>query len=1078
MAEGLNRREVVQDRLSGANQVQPVTMPSVGVRRAAPVNTQQPSFDMEISRQLGRFAQDTLGKAVKAKQERSFLDGQMAYQQGRTIEDMQMDGDKWALEGWRVINAQEMSSGLLMAQQREIEQGEYESNPDAYRDKVVSRMTALIEQAPDERTAELVRNQLMEHMPTLVRAHTEAHYKWQEQQAFDGLARSMDTISRDPSAASALVSFAKGEEGSATAGLSQLRRKEAVTKGIIQAFENGNPMPYSILQGTGAIEDLSVEQRRAIRAADQAFQNRRRQEYDADFIQAERDILRRAAGVGQAAPEDPVALSKEMEDLYAQRGIDLTASDASNLYNNYDTGMASTEATVRANAEAANVRKEAGEQYSTKIEFAMGPARPNAPDQPVLDVIGWSVEQVLGKGAKVRVTSGQEGNRPQHGSNRHKTGNAADIQVIDPQGNVVTANDPRMKEIARAAAANGALGIGFGQEYMGGDHMHIDLVPPGTGQAHTWASGGEAMRAELSAIMSGNTPPGGSVNQKRVYTGPQNYVTQADRARYAQKQYEETAQRVGLVQYQQYAESVQDLDAELASGGITFQQYQQQASVLRETFNRELTQNDVSHELALRQGIADRAAQAQLDDKQFQGFRILQESTENLQRIANEAAQGNMSTRDIQDALNVEQQLRREVYRDYDLPFSPASEAEWRRQADANIKKMIRDREEVRQTDAQIAHLTSLGMLDSAPEEAKTRALELQRKSIAKEVQDMAAQGAGPEEQAAYAQSAMEEFLTTSGVVDPKLQSAIQAGINAEWLENGELRPGAVQAMAQFQRLMALNPDYARQYMKDDLEGLGKALLTLDIAQGTTLEYAMETVSTAPRIEDRSEEWRNSFDSELENAIEHEVWDALPRITQVPGADVTFEDINSLSAQVGSRGVGPNITLPLIGEINEGKRADLSFEEGTLSYTIQQHASRWANAVMATQPGVRPSQAARIAANEVMQHGAILGTGFVMPGRGEPSIRQQMFGNAPVTEPAAMNTAIVRYLRSDAVREANPGVDNSGWFSDVPTYTVTRIGNEYWAEVQGSGAAGPFGSDSTLVRLPLRQIGELYVQGN
>tara|TARA_Y100000296_G_scaffold66371_1_gene78393 strand:+ start:20707 stop:23934 length:3228 start_codon:yes stop_codon:yes gene_type:complete len=1072
MAQGNDRREVVQNRLSGATQVQPVTMPSPGVKRAAPVSTGVSSFDQQIGQQLGKFAQGTLGRAVKTKQERSYLDGQMAYQQGKTIEDMQMDGDKWAIEGYRVVNAQEMSSGLLMAQQREIKDGAYESNPDAYRASMVDRMSRLIEQAPDQQTAELVRNQLLEHMPTLVAQHTEAYYGFQEQQAFDSLARSMDTISRDPGAGPALVSFATGAPGSATAGLSTRRRQEAVTVGIVQAFDNDNPMAMSVLQGTDAFNELSVEQKRTIRAADQAFQNRRRQEYDADFIQAERSILRRAAGVGQATPEDPVALSKELEDLYASRDIDMGAQEARPVYDNYDTGMSYNEAAIRSNAKEANLRREQGEGYTTKIEYAMGPARPNKPNPPVMNVIGWSVDQVLGAGARVVVTSGQEGDNPQHGSNRHKTGNAADIKIVDGDGKVLTSNDPRMKEIAKAAAANGALGIGFGSEYMGGEHMHIDLVPPGKGQSNTWASGAKSMRQELSAIMSGNTPPAqqGDITPgpaARKYEGPGNYITQADRARAAQAQFQETAERVGLVQYQAYAEDMQDLDAELASGGIDFDTYQQQADTLRVQHNRDLTQNDITHELGLRQGIMDRVSQVALEDRQYEGFRILQESTAQIERLAQWQEDGSMSPEGVQRELAKETRLRREVYRDYDLPFSPASEANWRAQADENIKDMVKQREAVRTVDAEITHLSGLGMLDTGSKEAQARALEVNKKTITQQVKNMQAQGASPQEMASYAQSAMEEFLTTSGVVDPTLKSAMQAGINSEWLEGGALRPGAVQSMQQFQRLMAINPDYARQYLGDDLDGLGKALLALDIAQGTSLEYAMETVSTAPKMEDRPESWVESFDKNLESNIEREVKAAIPTALAAMGNDTSLEDANSYTNQLPSR------VLNVPG--TDGRYVDFS-EGAILGPTIARHAETWANRVMATQPGVSASQAARIAAKEVMDQGAILGQGFVMPGRGEPSIRQQMFGSAQVTNPAAMNTAIVRYLRSDAVREANPGVDNTSWMTDIPSYSVTRIGNEYWAEVSGSGKTGPLGSDSTLVRLPLRGIGQQYLK--
>ena len=135
--------------------------------------------------------------------------------------------------------------------------------------------------------------------------------------------------------------------------------------------------------------------------------------------------------------------------------------------------------------------------HNTSIEYDMGPARPNAPNKPVLDVIGKSVEDVLGVGARVVVTSGQEGDNPQHGSNRHKTGNAADVAIYRPDGTRVAASDPEMVRIAQAAADNGAKGVGFGIEYMGGQHIHIDLVVAGKGQANTWGSGGAAIRDDI-----------------------------------------------------------------------------------------------------------------------------------------------------------------------------------------------------------------------------------------------------------------------------------------------------------------------------------------------------------------------------------------------------------------------------------------------------------------------------------------------------------------------------------------------------------------------------------------------------
>ncbi|MGL5830006.1 MAG: hypothetical protein ACRC0L_10615, partial [Angustibacter sp.] len=148
-------------------------------------------------------------------------------------------------------------------------------------------------------------------------------------------------------------------------------------------------------------------------------------------------------------------------------------------------------------------------QHDSTVEYAMGPARPNKPSDSVVSLIGRSAQDVLGPGAKVVITSGQEDEGRQHGSNRHGTGNAADVAIYRPDGTRITSSDPEMADIARAAARNGALGIGFGAEYMGGDHMHIDIVPPGQGQAHTWASGGVSMRDEIVGIINERSSGGG-----------------------------------------------------------------------------------------------------------------------------------------------------------------------------------------------------------------------------------------------------------------------------------------------------------------------------------------------------------------------------------------------------------------------------------------------------------------------------------------------------------------------------------------------------------------------------------------
>lgn len=137
--------------------------------------------------------------------------------------------------------------------------------------------------------------------------------------------------------------------------------------------------------------------------------------------------------------------------------------------------------------------------HGTQIEYQMGPLRPNAPNKPLMNIIGTAVSDVLGPGARVVVTSGQgTGNAS---SGRHLHGNAADVKIYRADGSIVTMGSADMKAIAVAAASRGALGIGFGYGDMG-DAMHIDMVnpDPGKGQDHAWGQA-NAMQEELVAAM-------------------------------------------------------------------------------------------------------------------------------------------------------------------------------------------------------------------------------------------------------------------------------------------------------------------------------------------------------------------------------------------------------------------------------------------------------------------------------------------------------------------------------------------------------------------------------------------------
>lgn len=142
------------------------------------------------------------------------------------------------------------------------------------------------------------------------------------------------------------------------------------------------------------------------------------------------------------------------------------------------------------------------------LSYGMGPHRPNAPSSSITDTIRSSVHDMLGPRFSVNVTSGTETDfahpersLPQYGSDRHKTGKAADFEIVDTTtGRVLNARDDAQafRDVALAAQAKGALGTGLGTNYMGGTAMHFDKVQPGPGQANQWGNIGSPMADQFA----------------------------------------------------------------------------------------------------------------------------------------------------------------------------------------------------------------------------------------------------------------------------------------------------------------------------------------------------------------------------------------------------------------------------------------------------------------------------------------------------------------------------------------------------------------------------------------------------
>jgi hypothetical protein len=107
-------------------------------------------------------------------------------------------------------------------------------------------------------------------------------------------------------------------------------------------------------------------------------------------------------------------------------------------------------------------------------------------------------------GGRIEVSTGVS----DHSPTNHAPGHAIDFRVVRPDGSVVRWNDPETLAAARIGRSMGVLGIGAGQEYMGGTHFHWDVSANG---ARTWSDSGANQspvgfgQAEYASLISAAT---------------------------------------------------------------------------------------------------------------------------------------------------------------------------------------------------------------------------------------------------------------------------------------------------------------------------------------------------------------------------------------------------------------------------------------------------------------------------------------------------------------------------------------------------------------------------------------------
>ena len=1014
MVSGLERKAVVQDQLRGASVIKPVTLPSGGVRSAAPVRTPEASFDLGITRQVGQYLNGRIAASAERKHQRAIMDGQMAAYQGQTYEDVQMGGDKWALEGWRVVQAQQLSSGLLAAQQHEIETKGYELNPDQFREQFMGRVDEVLKGAPDQRTADLAREQLLKQMPTLVDTHTTAHLGWLEKQNFEGLEASIDIISRDPTAIDHLIQFAKGGEGTATAGLADDRRQGAVVSGVIRAFDNDNPLAFAALSKEGLLGDnLTTDQINAVRAARVRFENRRRQEYDEGLFTAETELMTRV----QEGDLEPMAAVEELATLYAEHGITMNAQEAGAIYSQADQGVRTAAITRGALIDGARARGDNNAAADIIIQSLSGTESGGnaAAFRTNKDGRSFGGELQFGD-ARLKEVAGMLG-MPALTATEFAKLPKADQQAI---------NRMHIIDLMDQAQATGAIGKTInGVTVTMSGLVAVAHLGGAAGMRKFVSSNGEYNPSdELGTSLTDYLRKHASGDADHLYTPDQRRaraIATRDQVYQRTAAEREAAMRPGRDQD----------DALFRHGLIEEAEWRARNAERQRTYGAERTTAIIDHEASILSEVAVAGVERAADEQQRAlalDFELAVEAQrEAFADVAAGVSNGELPASALDAAA--------ETF------FAETAAAAERTGTDLSPNDILADVRKITAADAaareanrkfhedgvlidQAIHSGTLGQLDS---KLIDRAVRANEKALVQESAELVASGdVDPQEQPSWVGAQQRTFLAKAGVVDSRLKRVMNGYFAGGPIDReGNPNPEYVEAVNAYRDLALTNPALADKYVQPEhrseldailhnagdgpVEGAVRAWGVR--AADSAAEKDPDTFIMQPRIQKDIDSTVEDFFDEQDIGFLHSIWQGDADMSQM--FDMTNTD-----------------------------RADIWSEDNTAAVRAEvryELESAWR-----LNPRAKPSELVSAAARRVADRTTVIAGDVVMTPRGQPSLAERFFGAQTefADQDGVYNTAIMDWLRSDGMREAYPYLNETSLREALPTWMPDWIRGE------------------------------------
>lgn len=781
MATGDFRREVVQSGLGNTSDLRqgvglntPVAVG--GVTRPAGVQGGFVSTDAMNS--IAEWGGAAIKKEAAKEWNKSLLDGQMAHQQGVAMSEIETGGDKWKLEGYHQMEAQTLMSSFLAAQKAEIANSAYAMSPEEYRAQQVDRLGAMLE-GKDPRVQDLITKQMATQMPALATAHIEANTAYSTQRTYEAAVTAVGVVSQDDTATDKLIAMA---DGAGMEGLGPNEQREALTEGIIAAFQSGNPNAYIHLKTAGKLDGFTPEQLQRIEGGRSGFMQKQRETWSVDKAEKFDEYYIRVENGDFATPMDA---AKAYASLWSEYGVDISAQEGYREMTAARTGIGMRQQTTANNIETAVISQD----YGAAAQMAL-PSLVNMESGGSYTVLG-----------------------PDTGNGNRAVGKYQIMMSNIPSwtlahlGRSMTWQEFRDNPAAQDAVFEGQFGgyiknrVAKGQSPMEAVRDAVSMWHSGRPYDEAVADGAAdvnmSTRDYTDKIMAGMT---GTPNAQQRYEASVAGLTDA-RAVAAQASYE------------QLAPARNDLDRAYERGQIGKDEWLTERRNLYTKYGMQRTEADVNSEIQITNTIQDEAFKAAKTAEDQQKIQVVSAQLSDAEnRMYSVVNNPDASLADRQAAIGTYVQERGQIYSQAGLPTTIEQNMGFNREMRGVWDKAIEADKVATENMSAVIAAANAGTLGNDPTvDSKTRSKWWDKRvaGIQQNARDAVARNPKMSEQdaVAMAQTEIVKTMADTGYVPPEMKAMYSSALSVSLLDkNGNATPQAISAVTDYMTLRTKNP--------------------------------------------------------------------------------------------------------------------------------------------------------------------------------------------------------------------------------------------------------------------------------